>query len=474
MENRPARPAVAAPLVLSLALLLLANSPLLADPFGGWKPAPDVQVPGSPIAELEFGGTTYLLLEGLHPDSAVDAFLWNPSQVVPLAAGPDQLFVSVDSVVGVQLSAGAAVFACGLFYFGGVETRLAQWNGVEWTLPGVGPVTGPAIRSTAVRRTVSGEELWIGGGLLTLPGLTTPRTIASYDGQLWRYPGGFDGLVDTITSYEPATGFEEHLIVTGENLVTFGGVGGNLLHYDGSAWDDLDGGVNGVGLEVSVLRLDPGEVEIWVTGVIVSAGPLTSVSSIARHRQGAWEAFTASGGLLLGSPGKLRLLPTAFGEMVFAELPVFSFPGSGSFLAAAWDPSGTAWVEVPVGSEGAYRFQSPSGLFPHDPFFRSTSPLRLRWEASAGVFLRGDANGDGSINIGDAIQTLNHLFVNLPLTCPAAADLNADDTLDLADPIALLTHLFVGAPFATLPAPWPACDFADNFGDLTCDESGCP
>lgn len=85
----------------------------------------------------------------------------------------------------------------------------------------------------------------------------------------------------------------------------------------------------------------------------------------------------------------------------------------------------------------------------------------------AGVFVRGDANADGSINIADPVWILSYLFaMGAPSACADSADGNDDGSLDIADPVAILGHLF--AMQGPLPAPHPACGT-----DPTADPIGC-
>jgi len=66
------------------------------------------------------------------------------------------------------------------------------------------------------------------------------------------------------------------------------------------------------------------------------------------------------------------------------------------------------------------------------------------------VFLRGDVNSDGGIDISDAVYVLWYLFLRQSVECLEAADVNGDGRLNVADPIELLLYLFdEGAP----PAP---------------------
>jgi hypothetical protein len=67
--------------------------------------------------------------------------------------------------------------------------------------------------------------------------------------------------------------------------------------------------------------------------------------------------------------------------------------------------------------------------------------------AVSGGYTVGDANGDGSINVADAIWILNYLFKNGPAPDPLeAGDCNCDQTVDAGDAIYLLNYLFKEGP----------------------------
>ncbi len=67
----------------------------------------------------------------------------------------------------------------------------------------------------------------------------------------------------------------------------------------------------------------------------------------------------------------------------------------------------------------------------------------------------GDANADGSVNLADPVAILSHLFRNVHLLCPGAAEVNDDGTLNLADPIYILQHLFANGPPLPVSGPRP-------------------
>ncbi|MFQ5653694.1 MAG: DUF362 domain-containing protein [Planctomycetota bacterium] len=75
-------------------------------------------------------------------------------------------------------------------------------------------------------------------------------------------------------------------------------------------------------------------------------------------------------------------------------------------------------------------------------------------------FVRGEVNGDGEIDIGDAVYLLAFLFGPgpAPLPVPDAGDANNDDTLDVADAIYIIWYLFNNGPAPPAPFPDPGCE----------------
>ncbi|MFQ5653868.1 MAG: hypothetical protein ACE5GW_03940 [Planctomycetota bacterium] len=97
--------------------------------------------------------------------------------------------------------------------------------------------------------------------------------------------------------------------------------------------------------------------------------------------------------------------------------------------------------------------------------------LALGLCAPAWGFIRGDANGDGAVDVADVVSILGSLFVpGKPLPdCLDAADANDSGAVDIGDAVYLTGHLFLpdGAP---PPAPFPgdgADPTPDGLGD--CD-----
>jgi len=75
-------------------------------------------------------------------------------------------------------------------------------------------------------------------------------------------------------------------------------------------------------------------------------------------------------------------------------------------------------------------------------------------ESVPAQLLRGDANGDGGVDIGDAIWSLSYLFSGgRAPPCFDAADANDTGKLDLSDPIFALNYLFTGGREPPAPGP---------------------
>ena len=80
-------------------------------------------------------------------------------------------------------------------------------------------------------------------------------------------------------------------------------------------------------------------------------------------------------------------------------------------------------------------------------------------------FSRGDVDGRGTVNVGDAILTLLYLFSGHPLACGDAADFDDSGEVDLGDAVSTLEYLFQqGSP--------PAAPFPGRGVDPTADTLG--
>ncbi|TSC77035.1 MAG: Uncharacterized protein G01um101431_218 [Parcubacteria group bacterium Gr01-1014_31] len=86
------------------------------------------------------------------------------------------------------------------------------------------------------------------------------------------------------------------------------------------------------------------------------------------------------------------------------------------------------------------------------------------------MFKRGDSNGDGKMDIGDSIFTLNHLFIGgRQPGCLDAADYTDDGKVNLADAVANINYLFLGSEVPP-SEPASACGYDPTPDTLRCAE----
>jgi hypothetical protein len=154
---------------------------------------------------------------------------------------------------------------------------------------------------------------------------------------------------------------------------------------------------------------------------------------------------TLPGGIVISAtiPASPPWLATAPQELVtisYASVPItLMFNPFGLTVPLAAAPALTSPPTAP-------EVQSPTNL----PIAVLVAPGSIAFVPRE-QFRRGDANGDGVLDISDPVGILLHLFAGGAISCLDAADANDDGALDIADPLALLGHFFSGLP----PPPPP-------------------
>jgi hypothetical protein len=151
---------------------------------------------------------------------------------------------------------------------------------------------------------------------------------------------------------------------------------------------------------------------------------------------------------------------TAASDAPWLDLvPVEGIPPSEVTLAAI--PQGLA-----VGTyAGEVVFTAPGAL--DSPQVLEVNLRVVERHFPALGFIRADSNMDLTVDIADAINTLDYLFGDGPEPgCLDAVDANDDGVTDIADAIYTLGYLFGGD--AQPPAPFPGCG-----SDPTADRLGC-
>lgn len=132
-----------------------------------------------------------------------------------------------------------------------------------------------------------------------------------------------------------------------------------------------------------------------------------------------------------------------------------------SYLVDAELPADLAETRVTIRIEARDLTTPPHAMTPfeYEVELEGTAPRS---------FLRGEANGDGMIDISDAVSILLALFLGgSSLTCEDSADVDDSGDVDITDVIRLLSFLF-------LSGPAPADPYLECGTDPTVDLLACP
>ncbi len=163
-----------------------------------------------------------------------------------------------------------------------------------------------------------------------------------------------------------------------------------------------------------------------------------------------------SGGVYAPSPTfrNLRAAPQTFaaacvidtnGQVIYADtISLTNFPGDSS-LTKSFDP----WVIGPD-TGLVYHLTVTTILTADDHPYNDTRSALAR---SVGRAYRcGDANGDGTVNVGDAISVINYVFKGGRPPAPLeAGDANCDHARNVGDAVYVINYIFKGGPAPCCP-----------------------
>ncbi|MCZ6792002.1 MAG: hypothetical protein O7J95_00140, partial [Planctomycetota bacterium] len=135
------------------------------------------------------------------------------------------------------------------------------------------------------------------------------------------------------------------------------------------------------------------------------------------------------------------VLPALEQTLVVAEYEIVNFSRPGSEYQTT-----IRFAETLRGSSGLVSNELiPTGIL------ELGAPLVVSVDVQPPL-VRGDANGDGGLDIGDPIATLGFLFLGRSIRCLEGANSNSDRRVDVSDVVYSLSHLFLGGP--PPPAPY--------------------
>lgn len=272
-----------------------------------------------------------------------------------------------------------------------------------------------------------GEERW--SRVADLPTARGAMGVASLDGKVYAAGGQSGGTtVRDFAAYDPGADRWDVLpeMPTARNHLAAAAVEG---------WFYAIGGRAG-GLRSAVERFDP-------AFAAQGAEPWVSLSPIPTARGGI--AAASLGGLIYVFGGEGN---PASPEGTFEENEVYD-PATDRWRTRCPMPLAVHGIGAAVVGD---LIHVPGGA-PVEGF--GTTDIHQAYRPPAASFerRRGDADGDGEVDVGDAVFILFRLFApgtDMGFPCPAGADVNADGVtaarVDLSDVTFLLEFLFRAGP----------------------------
>lgn len=148
-----------------------------------------------------------------------------------------------------------------------------------------------------------------------------------------------------------------------------------------------------------------------------------------------------------------------------------SWSNPSSYAAITIERNGTPIVTLPGGATSYSDNGLAAGSYSYDVIGEVDGIPSPAATCSASVvaagFVRGEVNGDGNVNLADAVALAVYLFESGPTpACLDGGDFNDDGNLDIGDVTSGLLYIFSGG--AAPAAPFPGCG-----SDPTPDSLGC-
>lgn len=206
-------------------------------------------------------------------DVVAEILAWNGEAWRPLgggmtgsAAGPYPEIYTLTAYQGELIAGGYFTTA------GGVTANgVASWNGTRWQPLGNG------IYGTVWALTVYNGELIAGGSFPSVDGVTVSH-IARWNGSVWRPLGSGMSNEDYYPVSVRAMAVYNGELFAGGRFLTAGGVTcNNIARWNGSAWQPLGSGTEGIVLSLTVYN-----------GELVAGGGFTTAGGVSVNRIARW------------------------------------------------------------------------------------------------------------------------------------------------------------------------------------------
>jgi hypothetical protein len=195
-----------------------------------------------------------------------------------------------------------------------------------------------------------------------------------------------------------------------------------------------------------------GSENVYVTGASLGSGTYQDYFTVkydssgkevwVRRYNGPGNGYDYSHAMTVDGSGNIYVTGVSYGEGTDYDCATVKYDSSGNEI----------WVQRYNGPDNGYDYAYRIGLDSSGSVYIAGGSYSNQtfWDFLAIRYLqglRGDANGDGVIALGDAIYLLNYLFKNGDPPDPLeAGDANCDGDVQIGDAIYLLNYLFKNGP----------------------------
>jgi hypothetical protein len=266
--------------------------------------------------------------------NATNIARWDGAQWHAMGGGPSGTNTALAIV-------GTTIYTAGNFTnIGGVAARhVARWNGSAWEP--LAPGTAGEILTRVSCLGTDGTNLYAGGDFIQA-GNAGALAVAKWNGSQW---SALTGPKSQGTWLAPAAAIADgnDVYIGGSGLRIAGGLKPNrIAHWNGSAWDDVGGGISGGNASVGVILRDAGNIYV--------GGNFTNAGGVAARNIAYWDGFSWHA-MASGLNSNVNALCFHNGQLFAGG--AFTRRGDGTvnlFGIARWN--GSEWADVPTISAG--------------------------------------------------------------------------------------------------------------------------
>ncbi len=222
--------------------------------------------------------------------------------------------------------------------------QCGQWD-QRIGVPGIGGPGNPTVYCSTSHDDGTGDKLYVGGNFQAADGQTV-NNLACWDGTAWSpLGGGTNGPVQAMTFFDDGQGAK--LYIGGQFTMADGLPANHIARWNGTRWTEVGGGANGTVYALLVGSIGAGGAPLlYVGGGFTTAGTTTSVNNLVTWDGSTWQKLGT------GVNGMVRSLGIWDGggsgaASLYASGTFNAASGTAASKIARWD--GASWSALGAG-----------------------------------------------------------------------------------------------------------------------------